>query len=328
MSVHRYKELRLGQLRAFCACVQHKSFSAAARALQASQPAVWQQVRALEREFAACLFERRGRQLEPTAEGRIFFELAGSLVAGIETLRERFDDRRRGLPTCLVVGGSNALFNQEMAPVVGEFCRQHPQIQLSLLTRHNVEIEELVANGGVELAVVPHGPLPTSHPLVVTERLCERRWHLVAPAGHPLSKQRNIRATDLVEHPWILSDSETSFWAKEVRAVLSRAGVLDRLRLALRIDNSMTACRYVALGLGITVTPYYPRGLEGASLYTRPLDRLFPPDHLVVWWRRGAPPRPPAQLFIEFIRRQMNERPKRITSIVDLALPATRKRTN
>jgi DNA-binding transcriptional LysR family regulator len=305
-TLKRYKELRLGQLRAFCACVQHKSYSAAARALDASQPSVWQQVRALERDFGAVLFQRRGRVLEPTYDGRIFFELAGGLLAGMDTLRTTFEDRRQGTQSSLVVAGSDALFNQEMAPVVGEFCHQFPNIQLSLITRHNAEIQELVARGEVELAVIPHGPLPTKHPLVVTETLCERRWHLVTPLAHPLSRQRRIQAADLVRYPWVLSDSESSFWSNEVRAVLGRAGVLEQLRLALRIDNSMTACRYVALGLGVTVTPYYPRGLEGASLYTRPLDRLFAPDHLVVWWRRGALPRPAARLFIDFVRRRMS----------------------
>ncbi len=305
-NLRRYKELRLGQLRAFCACVQHKSYSAAARALGASQPSVWQQVRALERDFSTVLFKRRGRSLEPTHDGVVFYELAGSLLAGVDSLRPTFDDRRQGTKSLLVVAGSDALFNQEMAPVVGEFCIQHPHIQLSLITRHNVEIQELVARGEVELAVIPHGPLPAKHPLVVTEVLCERHWHLVTPQGHPLSRQRRIGAADLVRYPWILSDSESSFWSSEVRAVLGRAGVLDQLRLALRIDNSMTACRYVALGLGVTVTPYYPRGLEGASLYTRPLGRLFSPDHLVVWWRRGALPRPTARLFVDFVRRQMS----------------------
>jgi hypothetical protein len=46
-AILRYKELRLGQLRAFCACVQYKSYSAAARVLETSQPSVWQQVRAV-----------------------------------------------------------------------------------------------------------------------------------------------------------------------------------------------------------------------------------------------------------------------------------------
>ena len=49
--VHRYKELRLGQLRAFCECVRYHSFTAAARALGLSHASIWQQIRALEREF-------------------------------------------------------------------------------------------------------------------------------------------------------------------------------------------------------------------------------------------------------------------------------------
>src|SRR5262249_33194932 len=126
-AVQRYKELRLGQLRAFCAVVQHRSFSAAARALHLSHPVVWQQVRALERDFGGSILERRGRTIEPTAEGRVLFELASSIVASMDSLHERFDDRCGAIPRKLVVAGSASVFAQDLAPVVVAFCQQHPQ---------------------------------------------------------------------------------------------------------------------------------------------------------------------------------------------------------
>ncbi len=304
--MQRYKELRPGQLRAFCACVQHKSFSAAARALEVSQPAVWQQVRALERDFGAALLERRKRKLELTEDGLIFFELAGTLVAGMDLLQQQFQDRRRERPRPLVVAGSVTLFNQELAPIVVAFCQQHPEVPLSLLTYHNVEIEERMAAGQAEIAVIPHGPLLTRHPLLVTEVLGERRWHLVAPAGHPLARKRRLRAADLVRHPLILASPEENDWGRAVLTVLAGAGVQDQLQLAVRIDDAMTACHFVSLGLGVTVTPYRPLGLADAHLRTRPLDDLFPADHLVVLWRRGAPPRPAARRFIDFVRQGLS----------------------
>ena len=81
------------------------------------------------------------RVFSASGDGLIFFELAGSLLAGMDSLRPTFDDRRQGAQASLVVAGSDALFNQEMAPVVGELCHQYPHIQLSLITRHNVEIQ-------------------------------------------------------------------------------------------------------------------------------------------------------------------------------------------
>lgn len=70
----RYKEMHLGQLRAFSECVQQRSYSAAARAMGMSHSAVWQQVRALERLCGVTLLQRQGRQLRPTEDGRLFLE--------------------------------------------------------------------------------------------------------------------------------------------------------------------------------------------------------------------------------------------------------------
>src|SRR5437868_6367529 len=94
-STHRYKELRLGQLRAFCACVREASYSAAARALGMSQPAVWQQVHALERDFSAALLQRTPAGLAPTEDGRGMLELAATILGSVDSLQEEFEQRRR-----------------------------------------------------------------------------------------------------------------------------------------------------------------------------------------------------------------------------------------
>src|SRR3546814_3700983 len=65
-----YKGDRLKPLRAFCQTARLGSVSRAAEALFVSQPAVTQQLQALERELGVRLFERSGRRLVPTREGR------------------------------------------------------------------------------------------------------------------------------------------------------------------------------------------------------------------------------------------------------------------
>ncbi|WP_281705054.1 LysR family transcriptional regulator, partial [Aeromonas taiwanensis] len=60
-----YKSDRLKPLRAFCQVVRLGSVSRAAEALFVSQPAVSQQLQALERELGVVLFERSGRRLVP-----------------------------------------------------------------------------------------------------------------------------------------------------------------------------------------------------------------------------------------------------------------------
>jgi DNA-binding transcriptional LysR family regulator len=303
-SLHRYKELRLGQLRAFCAVARSRSFSAAARALHISHPVVWQQVRAVERDFGGNLLQLRGHSVELTEEGRRFFELASPIVAAMDSLHQAFEVQGRDQPTNLAIAGSATVFTQEMAQGVVDFCRQNPRIQLSLLTGQNPEIEELVATGEVDAGVMPHDLDPTRHPLLVSEVICVRPWHLIMPEGHPLSTKRRIAAADLVVCPLILAGPEND-WRKQVDAVFAQAGVLSQLRVVLQVNNSLAAGRYVSLGLGLTITPYGPRGLEFPNVVTRRLDHLFPDEHLVALLRRGATPRPQVRRFIDFTREYL-----------------------
>jgi molybdate transport repressor ModE-like protein len=85
-----YKELTLQQLRSLCETARQGSFVAAAAALGLSQPTVWKQIHALEREFGAKLVEPHGRGCTMTAAGRLLVELVGPAVESIAGARERF----------------------------------------------------------------------------------------------------------------------------------------------------------------------------------------------------------------------------------------------
>jgi len=66
-----FKQIRFQQLRAFGEAARTGSFARAAAALGVSRPAVWQQIRALEREFGAAFLLRRGNRLELTLDGKM-----------------------------------------------------------------------------------------------------------------------------------------------------------------------------------------------------------------------------------------------------------------
>src|SRR5450755_1607005 len=86
----RYKQNRLQQLRGFCYAVRHKSISKAAESMLLSQPSVSMQIKALEREFGAQLFERHGPRITLTHDGGRLYELARPLVDAIDGLENAF----------------------------------------------------------------------------------------------------------------------------------------------------------------------------------------------------------------------------------------------
>src|SRR6185436_16756322 len=116
-------EWNLVQLRTFCECVRQKSYAAAARSLQLSQPTVWLQVKSLERAWKVSLLERHGRELRLTEDGRTFWELAHLVLDAAESLREQVQEVRAEGVRHLTVVATPGLLVEEFAEPIVAFCR-------------------------------------------------------------------------------------------------------------------------------------------------------------------------------------------------------------
>ncbi len=305
-SVQRYKELRPAQLRAFCACVRYKTFSAAARALGISQPALWHQVRALERQFGATLLLRQGRNWELSEDGGLLYEIAGSIVASMDSLLQVFTERQREMPRTLVVAGAPTVILEELVRPVSAFSQRHPQDHIALLPCLVDQMIDLVMTGEADVGIELLGNLPARQVHFTTEPFCQRPWALVVPKRHPLARKNRLTPADVVQYPFIL-DGKEFHWRKQVDEMLQRAGLLDKLRVALEIRSTLAARRYVSKGLGITVVPMPRDHVPFRDECIRLLKGWFPPEQVVAVWRRGATPLPHARLFIDFARQLLAE---------------------
>jgi DNA-binding transcriptional LysR family regulator len=303
----RYKELNLAQLRAFAACVQSASFSAAARVLNMSQPAVWQQVRALERSVGAELLRKRGRALAPTEDGELFLELTSSVLGNVDSLQHAFAERLRQTPRGLVVIGSPGVITEELARPVAVFCRRHPQVRLRLLSRAGPRTLDLLVAGEADLAVLPLGlEIADQAPYVVTEPLCWRPWVAVLPKNHPLCRKRQLGPDDLARQPLILPEQDSN-WRRRVDDVFRAAGMLDQLRVVLEASTTLAARRYVSLGVGIALLAQPRESWHVPRVLTRSLEHLLGTEEIVLVWRRGAKPRPEARSFADFLKSSLSQ---------------------
>jgi DNA-binding transcriptional LysR family regulator len=301
----RYKQLRLSQLRAFGECARHKTFVAAARALEMTHPCVWQQIKALERQYGAALFRRQGRQLELTEEGLLFRELTGPILAGIDSLRDVFQDRLGEFPRTLRILGTTGVITEELAHPLREYTRRFPQVRISLLTMVGLErlLEELVS-GSADMAVVPSVAVELSKQtnLILSERLAVRPPVLVVRREHALARKRNLTPADLVQQPLILPPPHLP-WRMAVDEVFRKAGLLDRLQAVVETDQMHAARRYVSIGIAPAVLPLPAGGIDFPHTVVRPLAPLFPDEPIDLLWRRGSAPRRHAREFADLARR-------------------------
>jgi molybdate transport repressor ModE-like protein len=304
--VDRYKEVSFAQLRAFCECVRQGSFAGAARSLGLSQPAVWQQVRALERLAGVPLVERRGRTLQLTEDGRILWEQAHTVLGNVDSLWTMFRERRQALPRSLTVIATPALLAEELIEPIIQFCQAWPNVTVRLQSQHGQPVLDWLTRGDADLAVVPADMLLIADPAMFhREQVGMRIATLIAPEDHPLARRRRLTLADLVKYPLILP-LEDNYWFHQVHDVFRVQNLSDQLCCRLRVGHILSALHLARRGLVPALMPMPAQATPPFGLVFRKLGHLLPPLPIYLLMRRGVALRPAAQLFVQVLRQHMN----------------------
>ncbi len=233
-------------LRTFVTVVAEGSFSAAADRLGYTQPAVSQQIAALEADLGVPLLGRR--PVRPTRAGERLLEHAGPLLLRLRAARAdvaRLSAEPRTLtlaagPLALTAGTAAALAGVTTVRVAGA-----------------AAAVALVASGEADLALVD-GPAAPSDPLslpdagpLTTVGVREEELVVVLPEGHPLAGRAGLRLDDLADAVWV--DAAEVMPLDRLRAVAR----LDGLRPGIRYEghDPAVAARLAAAGHGLTLLP-------------------------------------------------------------------------
>src|SRR5438105_7025811 len=143
----------LDQLHTFIEIVRLKSFSKAAQTCYRTQPAISAQVRQLELELRADLFERFGSRISLTTAGKIFAEYAENLL----DLRRRVQDAIAELETNprgeLVIAANEATCIYVLPKVFSQYRHVYPAVQLQVLRTYGARVVEAVLENSAELGL-------------------------------------------------------------------------------------------------------------------------------------------------------------------------------
>src|SRR6266487_2361491 len=174
------RSLNLDQLRTFLEVVEGGSFSAAARRLNLTQPAVSLQIRELERRFKVCLIERLGKQAHATAPGRVLVEAAqrifrecGLVDAAMRRFCEGWIGRVR-------VGTTLSSMIYRLPPILNRVRLDHPGIDLVVTNAPTQNSVENVVQNRVDVALVN---LPVEEKRLKITPLCPEQLVAIFPIG-------------------------------------------------------------------------------------------------------------------------------------------------
>lgn len=292
------------QLAAFCAVVERRSFSQAAAALGVTQPAVSQQVRALEKRLDSQLLDRSGRRVVPTDAGTRLYRSAQRLLALEEQLLADFTEPAEGpVGGTLGIGASTGPAAIVLPLLLCEFQRANPEVHVQLSVFDTQTVVSLVAERELELGIVGAARKRRS---VEFEPFFSDEVILVCPPGHELAG-RTITLDELAHAPLILMQ-EGAGVRQMVEDELRRQGrrLRDlRANLVLGLQESVRSAVQAGYGATFISRRAVEAELAAGTLAEVRVDGLDLQRQISIARAAGRVPSRAAEAFLTFARERL-----------------------
>jgi len=251
------------------------SFTKTAERMNSTLSAVSARIQSLEEELGVRLFERQGRNIRLTQQGRDALSIAERLLQ----LESDFESTIRGSDAFsgrVRLGIIDTAANAILSPFLRTIEARYPKIELDLQADTSQNLMQRLALGSIDLAVTLVGQ---TTPGAVHQRLFQMACHWVAS---PQLIQNNVPMTvqNLAKFP-ILSFSQGSIPHTNTEAVFAPHGGPRRMYCGTSFS---TMIRLAKDGLGVAIIPsvLVQEDLQSGNLRMIPVDAPFPPLEMQV----------------------------------------------
>jgi DNA-binding transcriptional LysR family regulator len=293
------------QLSAFCEVVERRSFSDAAARLGVTQPAVSQQVRALEQRLGTQLLDRSGRRVEPTEAGLRLYRGAQRMLAFEEQLLEELGEPEGPLRGTLEIGASTGPAAIVLPLLLCEFQRDNPELRVELSVSDTQSVVELVADRRLELGIVGAA---RRHRSVAFEPFFRDEVILVCPPGHPFAG-KTVELDELAEGPLILMQQGAGvrqMLEDELRKGGRRLRDLD-VPLELGLQESVRSAVQAGYGVSFISRRAVESDLTAGTLAEARVRGLDLAREIWIARAAGRAGSAAAQAFVAFAREQLSQ---------------------
>jgi len=228
---------------------QGLNISGAAAALYTSQPGVSKQIRLLEEELGIEIFVRNGKRIVAITEpGKAVLAIVQRILQDAGNLKQVGQEFHSQDSGHLTIATTHTQARYALPPVVKQFIKRYPKVQLGLHQGNPTQIAEQVLNGEADIAIATES-LSLYDDLVT---LPCYEWHhcVVVPPKHPLLDEKKLTLAKIAQYPIITYDFAFSGRGK-INEAFEKAGITPDIALtAIDADVIKT---YVELGLGIGI---------------------------------------------------------------------------
>ena len=235
----------LDQLHTFLEIVRLKSFSKAALTCFRTQPAISAQVRHLEQELNASLFDRLGTKISLTAAGKIFADYASQILELRKQAQNSINELERTPRGELVIAANEATCIYVLPKVFSEYKKQFPNVQLLVDRSYGAEVVRAVIDNLADFGITQ---LPLQEKKLQVAKIHSDEIKLLVPPGHELAQKNSVQPADLRYDPLLLPKSGTT--RKRLNAWLD--SLENTYQVSMELDSTEMIKRFVMAGIGLS----------------------------------------------------------------------------
>jgi DNA-binding transcriptional LysR family regulator len=259
------------------------------------------QMQSLAQEMGVVLFRRRGHKVETTEAGALLYQQAKDMLRGWQQTIHQLEGLRQRLQGRMELGASSVPGDFFLPPVLCEFYRLHPDLELRMTVGSSREVVENLSTEGLDLAVV--GYKPESEGLI-SQLLFRDQLIAVFSPEHTLARRKIINLDDLVTQP-LLQRSDGSATRDAFEQSLVRAGASpSQSKIIMELGSSRALLEAAAQGIGIAVVSKLSAVdyIQQGRLLSRSISGF---DGERNFWlvQKDKPHSPVVKAFIEFLQR-------------------------
>jgi LysR family hydrogen peroxide-inducible transcriptional activator len=276
--------MEMHQLRYVVAVARAGNFSRAAESCHVSQPSLSQQIQKLEGELGERLFDRTKREAKLTHAGEAFLPRAVRILEETEAAKREITDAQGLLRGRLTIGVLPTIAPYILPSAISRFTRTHPGLEVIVNEDTTAQLLRQALAYEADLVLVSD---PITEERVEVRELFAEELLLALPPGHPLARQRQVRASDLAGQRLIVM-REGHCLGEQVLRFCDRREVTPQI--SFRSAQLETIQALVHAGLGLALVPAMAMRRERKDrLEYRSLQAPKPKRKILAGWPKQRP---------------------------------------
>jgi DNA-binding transcriptional LysR family regulator len=264
-------------LNIFIEAAELGSFTRTGEKLGYSQPTVSFQIKQLEKEMGAQLFDRIGHTVSLTDAGRDALTYAQQICMMTQEMALGTDKRRE--PTGVIrLGMADSLYTPLVVREFARFRETYPKVALHITTGGTGDLFRLLDHNEVDMICsMDTQVFDTNYVIADEERV---GVHIIASANNPLAKRKRLALQEVLDYPFMLTEKGMSY-----RRLLDEQLAQQEMEIqpVLEMGGADLICRLVEQDMGLSLLPDY---VTESAVRSGSVVRLDVPELRVDVWKQ------------------------------------------